>query len=130
MSKCILIVEDEKPLLEIVKTRFDEAGYEVVTARSVEQATNYLEEHVNIDAIWLDHYLVGKESGLDFVAKLKNDEAQWRNIPIFVVSNTASPDNVQSYLRFGVSKYYTKSDYKLSQIVDDVKDFLEKGENS
>jgi hypothetical protein len=45
-------------------------------------------------------------------------------VPIFVVSNTASADKVQSYLQLGVNKYYTKADYRLDDIIKDIKTFL------
>lgn len=125
MSKSILVVEDEKPLLGVIKSKFEEDGYEVVSARMVAQAFDYLNEGVKIDAIWLDHYLLGNENGLDFVARIKQDNNPWKNVPVFVVSNTASPENVQSYLHFGVDRYYTKVEYKLSQIIEDVEKALE-----
>lgn len=125
MSKSILVIEDEKPLMEVIKNKFEESGFEVVTARSVDQALSYLENKVAIDAIWLDHYLLGKENGLDFVAKVKQGNQEWVSIPIFVVSNTASPENIQSYIHFGVNKYYTKAEYKLDQIIEEVKKSLE-----
>ena len=124
-DKTILVMEDERPLLEVIKAKLEAGGFTVVTARAVEQAMGYLKEGVKIDAVWLDHYLLGKESGLDFVAQLKADGSAWREIPIFVVSNTASPDKVQSYLRLGINKYYTKVDYRLDQIITDIKEFLE-----
>ena len=63
--------------------------------------------------------MLGKENGLDFVIKLKNTE-KWQKIPIFVVSNTASDGNVSSYIRLGVTNYYTKSDYDIKQIITDI----------
>ena len=126
MGKTILVLEDEQPLLEVIKAKLESCGFSVVTTRAVEQALNYLEDKVAVDAIWLDHYLLGKEDGLDFVTRLKQDGGKWKQIPIFVVSNTGSPDKVRSYLRLGINKYYTKVDYRLDQIIADIKEFLEK----
>lgn len=119
----ILVVEDERPLLEAVHLKLEKMGFEVVTARSVEQAEGYVRDGVKIDAIWLDHYLFGKETGLDFVAHLKSDE-KTKHIPIFVVSNTASQEKQQSYMRLGAVKYYVKSDHRLDAIIGDIKSFL------
>ncbi|MFA6028031.1 MAG: response regulator [Patescibacteria group bacterium] len=120
----ILVVEDERPLAEAIKAKLTKSGFEVVTARQVKQALNYLEDKMKISAIWLDHYLIGEENGLDFVAKIKNNE-QWKKIPVFVVSNTASAEKVKSYLRLGVNKYYTKADFRLEDIISDIKEYLE-----
>ncbi len=127
MNKTILVLEDERALLEVIKIKLETLGFSVVTARAVKQAFDYLKNNVKVDAVWLDHYLLGDESGLDFVARLKADGSSWKQIPIFVVSNTASPDKIKTYLALGVNKYYTKVDYRLDQIIADIKEFLEKG---
>jgi len=124
-EKTMLVIEDERPLVEAIKHKLENNGFAVVTARTVEQALNYLEDLKQVDAIWLDHYLLGKEDGLDFVSKIKQDGAKWKNIPIFVISNTASPKNVQSYIRFGVKKYYVKAEHRLDEIINDIKSFLD-----
>lgn len=119
----ILVVEDELPLQNAIKAKLKKSHFDVVTARTIQQAENHLKDIEHIDIIWLDHYLLGKGTGLDFVARLKNDK-QWKNIPIFVVSNTVSLDKIQTYLALGVHKYYTKSDYRLEQIIEDMDSIL------
>lgn len=122
-KKVVLVVEDERPLLEAIKLKLEKNDFDVITARSVEEAFNHIEDVPTIDAVWLDHYLLGKESGLDFVIKCKEEESRYRDIPIFVVSNTASPDKVQRYIELGVSKYYTKAERKMEDIIKDIKEF-------
>ena len=124
-EKTILVVEDERPLAEAIKAKLIKSGFAVVTSRTVQQTLDYLEDIGAVDAIWLDHYLLGKENGLDFVTKLKAHDGRWKNIPIFVVSNTASPDKVQSYIRLGINKYYTKADHRLDEIILEIRSFLE-----
>ena len=92
---------------------------ETVSARSVEQAEDYLKESGAVDAIWLDHYLLGAENGLDLVVRLKKNE-KFNKIPIFLVSNTATEDKINSYIELGVEKYYAKINHRLSEIVDSV----------
>ena len=60
--------------------------------------------------------------------KLKSPESKWTKIPIFVVSNTASSENLQSYIRLGVDKYSVKSDHRLDEIAGEIKSFLDKQE--
>ena len=124
-KKTILVIEDEQPLVNAVKTKLEKSGFEVTSARTVAQAVHYLDDGGRADAIWLDHYLLGKENGLDFVTKLKAHNGRWSSIPVFVVSNTASPDKVQSYIRFGVKKYYVKSEHRLDEIIGDITHYLE-----
>lgn len=127
-KKTILVIEDERPLVEVISTKLEKVGFDVITARTVDQGLHYMEEVSSIDAVWLDHYLLGEKTGLDFVAKLKSPGSPWINIPIFVVSNTASEGNFQSYIRLGVNLYSVKSDHRLDQITNDIKLFLENPE--
>lgn len=124
-DKTILVVEDERSLLEAIKIKLEKIGFAVVTARSVKQALGYLEDLGRVDAVWLDHYLFGKEDGLDFVTKMKAQDGRWKGIPIFVVSNTASADKVQAYIRLGISKYYVKVEHRLDEIANEIKSFLD-----
>ena len=121
----VLIVEDEQPLLNDIRDKLRTKGFDVVTSRSVKQAVDYINEVDNIDLIWLDHYLEGQENGLDLVMYLKQNTHSQAHIPIFLISNTSYPEKYQSYLALGVDKYYTKSNYSLNQIVDDVRTFFE-----
>lgn len=122
--KTILVIEDERPLAQAIEAKLIKAGFDVLTARTVDQGLNYIEDIESIDAIWLDHYLSGEKTGLDFVVKLKSPGSPWGHIPIFVVSNTASRDNLRTYTKLWVDKYSVKSDHRLDEITNDIKNFL------
>ncbi len=117
--KTVLVLEDELPLMKAIRIKLEAAGFEVVTSRSVQQALNTMEDVEKIDAVWTDHYLLGNDTGLDFVSKIKSDP-RWRDIPVFVVSVTASPHNVESYGALGIKKFYTKHEYRIDDIIADI----------
>ena len=119
-DRTILVVEDERPLSEAVRLKLEGSGYSVATAQTVPQALDYLREIKNIEGVWLDHYLLGKEDGLDLVVKMKTEGSGWEHIPVFVVSNTASSEKVQTYIQLGVKKYYVKANHRLSDIIEDI----------
>ena len=146
-NKTILVIEDERSLLEVVDSRLKKKGFGVMTARSVDevfnagldekglgiiaassikQALSYLENLEKVDAIWLDHNLLGKENGFDLVKKIKANGGKWKKIPIFVVSNTEKEDTIKSYVNLGISKYYVKSNHKLDDIIKDINEYLGK----
>jgi DNA-binding response OmpR family regulator len=146
-KKTILVIEDERPLLEVVNAKLEKSGFGVITARSVDQVFNanleakgmgiisarsilealdYLEDLEQIDAIWLDHNLIGKENGLDLVKKFKANGGKWKKVPIFVVSNTESQKTIQSYVKLGISRYYVKSNFRLDEIIGDIELSLRK----
>jgi DNA-binding response OmpR family regulator len=122
----VLVIEDERPLVQVIQAKLEKSGFEVVTARTVDQGLHYMEDVGSIDVVWLDHYLLGEKTGLDFVAKLKGPDSKWKDIPIFVVSNTASSTNMQSYLRLGVNVYSVKAEHRLDEITADIRKFLDK----
>lgn len=125
IKKTILVVEDEKQLANAVKEALILNDFNVIVENSVNDALAQLNNLKTVDAIWLDHYLMGKENGLDFVISIKSHPV-WSNIPVFIVSNTASEQNVHSYIRLGVTNYYTKADYDIGQIINDLKYTLDK----
>ena len=123
-KKTILVIEDELPLIKIIKTKLEKNEIDVAIFRTVAQAIKHLEKVETVDAIWLDHYLPGKENGIDFVAQLKAPKSKWSKVPIFVVSNTASNENVKSYKKLGVSKYYVKAVNRLDKIIKEIKPMM------
>lgn len=120
-----LVLEDEEILLALIKKKLEKENIEVIGARSVDDGIRALEERGLVDVIWLDHYLLGKGDGIDFVKKVK-EHNEWKNIPIFVVSNTAGPEKKAMYLHLGATKYYVKADYQLDEIIEDIKNFLKR----
>lgn len=120
----ILVVEDESTLSRVIASKLAKSGFTTLIARSVKQAEDYLDDGVKIDAIWLDHYLLGEENGLDLVIKIKAPDSRWKKILIFVVTNTASNEKVKSYLALGVNKYFVKAENRLDDIIIAIRDSL------
>ena len=116
----ILVLEDERQLARAVHDAFAKQGFDPIIVSTVEDGLKELNNLKTVDVIWVDHYLLGTESGLDFVVEIKNHD-EWKNIPIFVVSNTASTTNIRSYIQLGVTNYYTKADYDITQIINEIK---------
>lgn len=123
----VLVVEDEEVLLSLIEKKLEKENFEVIGVRTVSDAVKILEEQKDVSIIWLDHYLLGEETGLDFVAKIKKHE-KWKNIPVFVVSNTAGPEKRQIYIKLGITKYYVKSDYHLDDIIEDLREAIKQPE--
>lgn len=116
--KKILVVEDEKSLSKIIVKKLEKKNVEVFLCESVDESLNILSNE-NIDAVWLDHYLLGDKDGLSLVHEIKKEESALKDIPIFVVSNTASPEKIANYLNLGVNKFYTKANISLDKVIGD-----------
>jgi len=123
-KKVILVIEDEEPILNVISFKLKRSGFTVVTAKTAEQALDYMNHIKVVDFIWLDHYLEGGTNGLEFVEAIKRPGSKWSSVPIFLISNTSYPEKHQAYLALGVEKYYTKSNHGLLSIISDVKKYL------
>lgn len=123
MNKTILVLEDDKSLSSAIKISLAKNNFNVLIASSVESAVEVLKSSESIDAVWLDHYLLGDKSGLDFMYELKSDE-KWKNIPVFVVTNSVSDDKINSYNVLGIEKYFVKSDNSLAEIIGSIKNII------
>jgi DNA-binding NarL/FixJ family response regulator len=55
--------------------------------------------------------------------------SKWKNIPVVIVSNSASQQKVHDMLALGANKYLLKAEYRLDEIIQTVKKFVEKGDN-
>lgn len=117
----LLVVEDDKPLHRAIKAKLEREGFSALVAVDVDQAISYIDdEDVQVDAVWLDHYLFGDKNGLDFISHLK-DKGILDKIPVFVVTNTGGHEKKETYLQFGAVDYYVKSNNRLDEIAADIK---------
>ena len=83
--KTILIVEDEKALLDSYKELVDAAGYTCITALDGYQALDYLASHLGeVDLVLLDLMMPGVD-GLEVLRAMKTNEEKYGDMPIVVL---------------------------------------------
>ena len=117
MSNKILVVEDEEMLLRAIEKKLKMAGKTVIACVSGKIAMEELKNAAQVpDVIWLDYYLKDMD-GLGFMSFLKADE-RLANIPVVVVSNSATPDKVLNMKAMGVKRYILKADSRLDELVE------------
>jgi len=79
----ILVVDDQRPNLQLVGTMLSQMGYEVIPATSGEQAFKRLAARTP-DLILLD-VLMPEMSGLEVCRQIKAD-VRWAELPIIFLS--------------------------------------------
>lgn len=122
-SPTVMVVEDEILLLQAICKKLEHSGLEVISCGSGAQALDYLENLGELpDAIWLDFYLKDT-NGLDLLQRIKQEPA-WAQIPVVVVSNSASPDKVHTMLALGAKRYILKAEHRLDEIIKIVREFI------
>lgn len=118
-----MVVEDETLLLQAITKKLKLSNMDVLSCASGQQAVDYLENLDELpDAIWLDYYLKDM-NGLAFMQQLKHNP-KTKDIPVLVVSNSASPDKVSNMLGLGAKKYILKAEYRLDEIISMIRDFI------
>ena len=104
-GKNILIVEDEKPIREMVGFSLGRAGFSVTEAGDISEAFECL-AHQLPDLILLDWMLPGA-SGLELARRLKRDELT-RDVPIIMLTARGEEEDKVTGLEAGADDYITK----------------------
>lgn len=101
-SKKILVVDDEKPISDIIKFNLEKEGYEVVTAYDGEEAIEKVKEE-NPDLVILD-LMLPKLSGLEVAKQIRKTH----EMPIIMVTAKDSEIDKVLGLEIGADDYVTK----------------------
>jgi DNA-binding response OmpR family regulator len=117
----ILIIEDESPLNHALSTKLTYEGFSVLQAFDGEAGLALaLEKHP--DVILLD-IIMPKMDGIAVIKKLQEDE--WgRIVPIILLTNLSDELKVTENFPKNVVAYLVKSDWKLEDIVNKIREKL------
>ncbi|MBC2725303.1 response regulator transcription factor [Desulfosporosinus sp.] len=99
----ILIVEDNKNLLMLMKTRLEQAGYKVFQAENGQEALEILEDQ-HVDLIISD-IMMPQMDGFELVKSLR--EANF-NMPILIVTAKEAFEDKEKGFRLGTDDYMVK----------------------
>ncbi|UUV98203.1 response regulator YycF [Vagococcus luciliae] len=121
--KKILVVDDEKPISDIVKFNLTKEGYEVFTAFDGEEAVEMVDE-VNPDLIILD-LMLPKKDGLEVC----RDVRKKYDTPIIMVTAKDSEIDKVLGLELGADDYVTKP-FSNRELVARVKANLRRHDNT
>jgi CheY-like chemotaxis protein len=124
-NKRILIAEDEPAMLTALIDKFEREGCVVVKAENGEIALE-LAVKEKPDVILLD-ILMPKMNGMDVMNGIRQDSDWGKKVPIIILTNVSPDERIMG----GVTKnepafYLIKSDWKLSEVVEKVRDCLKK----
>ena len=98
----IAVVEDEKELCESLKMLLTEKGYEIVTARSCDEADKYI-GNPQIDMFLLDVKLPDG-SGFDICRKIRKSS----EVPVIFLTSCDNEEEIVTGLDIGADDYITK----------------------
>jgi len=121
MPKLILFVEDEPTLQKTLGRALEGDGYEVQSALDG-QSGLALVGRIKPDLILLD-LILPKMDGFEVLKKLK-ENPETKGIPVIVLTNLESPQDIEKALSGGATSYLVKANYELEDVVKKIKDIV------
>jgi DNA-binding response OmpR family regulator len=114
----ILIVEDDEPLADVLKDRFENEGFDVIVATDGVQGL-LLALEKQPDVVLLD-IVMPKLDGLTMLKNLRTYE-RGKDIRAIVMTNLSDSKEVHEALANGAHDFLVKSDWPIGDIVDSVR---------
>ena len=105
MAKKVLIVEDDRDLVNMIRIYLTKKGYECALAYDVKEAESLLKEE-KPDVIVLDIMLPRKD-GYTFCHELKGSP-EYREIPVIMLTVRSQEEEIRRGYASGASAYITK----------------------
>jgi len=101
-QQCILLVEDDDHVAEMITEMLVALGYESERAVSADAAMVRLEQSISFDLVLSDMVMPGKRNGMDLVREIN---ARWPKVPTLLMTGysaaaaSASNDNIRLLLK-------------------------------
>jgi len=105
MRKNILIVDDEKPVVEVLSIALRGAGYEILKVHSGREALETLKS-CQPQLILLDIFMP-EMNGLEVLEKIKSQESS-KSISVVMISTSGQKEDIDKAFHLGAKDYVTK----------------------
>lgn len=124
MSKKILLVDDDIALRNILREFFEKENFVVLESGNGDEAIESV--LVNKPDVVLLDVVLPRKSGFQVLEILRSRE-ETKNLPVIMLTNLESAEDIEKSVRFGAFMYMVKSEYEMEDIVLNVKRALSKG---
>ena len=119
----VLIIEDDRFLSPLLKSRLEKEGLTVKQAFDGEEALKFLET-IRPQVVILD-LIMPKVSGMELLEKLSSDP-QYNHIPVIIMSNLSQDSDVEKAKSLGAVGYFVKVHASLDEVIKLVKQLMAK----
>ena len=117
MPKKILIIEDEKLMLDLLQRKLTKEGYEILVARDGEEGIRVIKE-VKPNLILLD-IIMPKMGGFEVMEEMNKDK-ELKKIPVIVISNSGQPVELDRAQNLGAKDWMIKTEFDPQEVIDKV----------
>lgn len=118
----ILIVDDDPMISDVYQRKFQDQGFEVLSAVSGDQVLEIVKKQ-KVDVILLD-LLIPKVDGFEVIKNLRNGKYN-PNVKIVVSSNLSRKEDHDKALAFGANGFIIKANFTPSQVAEKVNKILD-----
>jgi two-component system, OmpR family, response regulator VicR len=115
-KKKILLVEDDKSTIKVIKLILEQDDYEVVIATNGDEAIKKLGNPV--DMIILD-LVLPKRDGFEVLKRIRGKEKL--KTPVVVFSNLSRQSDIERAAELGANYYLVKSEFSASRLRQKIK---------
>ncbi|OGY29086.1 MAG: hypothetical protein A3F35_02060 [Candidatus Woykebacteria bacterium RIFCSPHIGHO2_12_FULL_45_10] len=117
----VLLIEDEKEVLELYKLKLTLDDYDVITATSGKEGLEKAFKE-NPDLIYLD-IKMPEMDGFEVLQRLRSEEAT-KTTPVVILSNFDEQEMIEKGLTLGANEYLIKSQFTPEDISSKVKNWV------
>ncbi len=121
-DKKLLIVEDSSSFRLLIKAMLKNTGVTVYEAGSQFGMYQSIDQYGEVVDLIIMDLTLKFENGLDLIKNLKAQD-MYRDIPVIIITQDISKDNIIESKKLGV-KHYIKKPFNKSTLLDRIKDIF------
>ena len=122
IKKKVLIVDDDKFLLDMYTVKFNENNFDVVAALGSVEALGKIKEGINPDVALLDVVMPAMD-GFELLETIKRDKLA-PQAKIIILSNLGQQSDIDKGKELGADGYIVKANATPSEVVAKVKEII------
>jgi len=124
MNKKILIIDDDKFLLDMYAMKFSNKDFDIETSQNASESLSKISGGYHPDIILLDLVMPGLD-GFGFMEEMKK-KSLMNGMRIVIFSNLGQKDDIEKGMALGAAGYIIKASSTPSEVVGKVNEILGK----
>ena len=117
-NKKILMIEDEKIIVDLLKSKLEREGYHVLVGRDGVEGIEKMKQE-KPDLILLD-IVMPRKGGFEVIEERNKDE-ELKKIPVIVISNSGQPVELDRAKDLGAVDWLVKTEFDPKEVITKVK---------